>query len=142
MFGAYNARWMTPEDVARLFVPTSHFAPLVQTQHSLLMGPRGCGKTTLLKMLTHGAQRVWRGERLLCEPDLRVYPTPSFEAIYVPSDVRWSFELEALYREIPEDSILAERVQRAAISIASLAEATRAFELLTDQSRLLSQDVA
>lgn len=134
IFGAFNARWLTPEDVARSFVPTTHFKALAKFQHSLLMGPRGCGKTTLLKMLTRPAQTVWARERVAVVPELAEYPSPEFEAIYLPSDVRWSYELRSVSAEFAEGAPLAEIVQRASVAISALSEATRAFQMILDDS--------
>lgn len=129
VFSAFNARWLEPEDVARSFVPTLNFKSLVKFQHSLLMGPRGCGKTTLLKMLTRRAQRVWQ-DRLAAEPQFADYPRPDFEAIYIASDIRWSEELAGLSHTLSEFPIDAERLQRALVAISSIIEATRVFEAI------------
>jgi hypothetical protein len=141
VFSAFNARWLEPEDVARSFVPTLTFKSLVKFQHSLLMGPRGCGKTTLLKMLTRRAQSVWKA-RLEDEPQLAEYPAPDFEAIYVASDIRWSEELGAVSRHLAELPVEAERLQRTLVAISSVIEATRVFQRITvdtvsDSSSLL-----
>src|SRR5882724_642906 len=136
IYGAFNARWLEPEDVARSFVPTSPFKSLVRLQNSLLMGPRGCGKTTLLKMLTRRAQRVWQLERAPREPQWSDYRSPDFEAIYIPSDVRWSSELESVSRELAEFPIDAERVQRASVAISCVTEATKIFQAIADENRL------
>ena len=129
-YSAFNARLLDPEDVARLFVPTPDLLALVKMQNCLLMGPRGCGKTTLLKMLTRRAQKVWVNERVPRDPELANYPTPDFEAIYVPSDIRWSYELRALDQDFTSDPMLMERVQRCMISFSSLSEACNVFEML------------
>jgi hypothetical protein len=92
------------------------------------MGPRGCGKTTLLKMLTRRAQRVWQNERAPVEPAGFDYRRPEFEAIYIPSDIRWSAELLSVAKELADFPVDAERVQRASVAICSLVEATKAFE--------------
>jgi hypothetical protein len=134
IYGAFNARWLSPEDIARAFVPTAHFKALVKVQHSLLMGPRGCGKTTLLKMLTRPAQTVWWRERVQRAPKLAEYPTPDFEAIYVPSDIRWSYELGSISSELKEHTTIAETVQRAAVGISAFAEATRVFQRIFDDT--------
>lgn len=133
IYGAFNARWLSPEDVARAFVPTAHFHALTHFQNSLLMGPRGCGKTTLLKMLTRPAQRVWTQERLPKDPSLSQYRSPDFEAIYIPSDIRWSYELSAVTRELEGNEVLAERTQRAQVSISALLEAIRAFRYILEE---------
>jgi hypothetical protein len=136
IYGAFNARWLSPEDIARAFVPTSHFKVLVKVQHSLLMGPRGCGKTTLLKMLTRPAQTTWWRERVPLSPKLAEYPTPDFEAIYVPSDIRWSYELDAIGNELRDYATVAETVQRASVGISAFIEATRVFQrILEDTER-------
>ncbi|HKV94355.1 MAG TPA: hypothetical protein VJW20_17540 [Candidatus Angelobacter sp.] len=116
--------------MAKTFIPLPQFSTLVQTQHSLLMGPRGCGKTTLLKMLTRGAQQYWHNQRLKAEPALKKsFEKPDFEAIYIPSDVRWSYELGTVKDSIiVSDMTLSSRVQRALVSLTSFTEATHAFD--------------
>ena len=63
--------------------------------HSVLLGPRGWGKTTLLKMLTRPALDAW-AQQHGSEFHRPREPSPAFEAVYVPSDVRWSIELSAI----------------------------------------------
>src|SRR5437867_922327 len=88
-YGAFNARWLSPEQVAATFVPVPQFRQLVHNTNSLLLGPRGCGKTTLLKMLTRRALNMWsassRSKRFQ-----GAFERPQYEAIYIPSDIRWS----------------------------------------------------
>lgn len=134
IYAAFNARWLKPEDVARSFVPTPTFRTLVHLQNSLLMGPRGCGKTTLLKMLTSRAQRIWVRERLPMESHWSDFRSPDFEAIYIPSDTRWSSELTSIAEEFHDAPIEAERAQRAAVSISCLVEATKIFQDMLDES--------
>ena len=93
---AFNARWLTPVEVAENFVPVPAFQKLVSTHHAALLGPRGSGKTTLLKMLTRPALDAW-GRLVEEDPETAAnLDLPSFEAVYLPSDVRWSIELSAL----------------------------------------------
>jgi hypothetical protein len=113
---AFNARWLTPQEVARQFVPIIQFHKLAHSRHSLLLGPRGSGKTTLLKMLTRPALRVWREER---STDGEI-PEPNFEAIYIPSDVRWSQELRCLDHELILGQLNAELSQRALVASSTL----------------------
>lgn len=138
IYGAFNARWLSPEDIARAFVPTPHFKSLVKVQHSLLMGPRGCGKTTLLKMLTRAAQTTWWRERVSLHPELAAYPAPDFEAIYIPSDIRWSYELGAIGADLKDHANLAEAVQRASVGISAVTEATRVFERILKDAEISS----
>ena len=134
IFGAFNARWLTPEDVARSFVPTTHFKALAKFQHSLLMGPRGCGKTTLLKMLTRPAQTVSARERVAVVPELAEYPSPESKQ-FISIRCAVEYELRSVSAQFAEGGPLAEIVQRASVAISALSEATRAFQMILDRLR-------
>ncbi len=126
LYKAFNARWLSPEDVARKFVPIPQYSALLGQDNCVLAGPRGCGKTTLLKMLTRRAQAVWEAER--AEGYRQALPIrPSFEAIYIPSDVRWSYELRAIAHDLKED-ILGELCQRILVGSNALRCAIDLFE--------------
>lgn len=118
-YGAFNARWLSSEEVARTFVPVPQFRQLVHNSHAALLGPRGCGKTTLLKMLTRRALAEWdshdRAKRFK-----GAFDKPPFEAVYIPSDIRWSYELESLRTEPFLTDSLAHQVQRAMVTCGSL----------------------
>jgi hypothetical protein len=130
LYGAYNARWLTPREVADTFVPIPQYQQLVQTHSSVLMGPRGCGKTTLLKMLTPEAQDRWH-LRISEDADLaKRIETPAFLAIYVPSDLRWTYELSSTGRVLSAPVVLLERIQRYMITLTALVEALTTFESL------------
>ncbi|MGH8546796.1 MAG: hypothetical protein ACREX3_24925, partial [Gammaproteobacteria bacterium] len=60
IYGTYNARMLSPEEIARTFVINENYRKLLMNEHSVLRGPRGTGKTTLLKMLTAPALREWK----------------------------------------------------------------------------------
>ncbi len=90
----FNANKMRPEQVARVFVQSSHLEALTSQDNVVLVGPRGSGKTTLMKMLTRSALDSWGGElgaRLLSVPAL---------PIYVGSDTVLRAQLQ-----VPEDQL-------------------------------------
>ncbi|MEW6444231.1 MAG: hypothetical protein AB1640_25075 [bacterium] len=130
-YGALNARFLTPEEVARKFVPLPSFSRLVREDHAVLMGPRGCGKTTLLKMLTRGALRSWQlSGRDLKYPDS--FRIPEYESIYIPSDVRWLHEVrdvDALRAFDPDLQTLAQRVM---IAASVINETANAFKVIVE----------
>lgn len=131
-YGAFNARWMSPEEVAEKFVPLPSFSRLVRAGHSVLMGPRGCGKTTLLKMLTRRALRVWNScDRAARYPN--VFHVPDYEAIYVPSDVRWLSEVRDVDTLAGLPHTAREQVQRVMITASVLNEALDVFRVLVDE---------
>lgn len=59
IFDVLNARHVSPAQIADTFVPPAQFQKLIQPGNSLLVGARGTGKTTLLKMLKLPAFERW-----------------------------------------------------------------------------------
>lgn len=97
LFDSFNARNLTLKQVARSFVVHPKFADIIRNTNSLLLGPRGCGKTTLLKMLTIDAQLEY--QRVFGVELNKQIP---FFAIYIPTDIQWKIEVENLVKEIKD----------------------------------------
>lgn len=87
----FNAKTMSYADVARTFVPSTKFTHLAGAWNSVLVGPRGGGKTTLLKMLSVEGQEAWTSPA--SEPYKK---TLGYTGVYVPSDIAWGTMLESL----------------------------------------------
>jgi energy-coupling factor transporter ATP-binding protein EcfA2 len=87
----FNAKAMSYAEVARTFVPSTKFTQLAGAWNSVLVGPRGGGKTTLFKMLSAEGQEAWTGAT--AEPHKK---TVGYTGIYVPSDIAWGTMLESL----------------------------------------------
>src|SRR5262249_33169748 len=86
LFDTYNARFLDPSTVAKSFIlPHSIFGLLCKNENSLVIGPRGSGKTTLMKMLRPSALRVWQHEN-----KRHFLKSISFSAVYVASDSGWT----------------------------------------------------
>jgi hypothetical protein len=88
----YNARSIPPSDIARSFIPPGpHFTRLLARNHTLLLGPRGSGKTSLLKMLTAQALNNWN------HPQAEALASQvAFNAAFVSADIAWGKQLDAL----------------------------------------------
>lgn len=130
LHSTFNARFLSPEEVADIFVPTPQYLKLMQSNHSILMGPRGCGKTTLLKMISRGALKKWLKRDL--DSEHRIYQVnPDFEAVYIPSDSRWVEELKSLnsYSELSDN---AESLQRVFVSVSIVREWCKVFDLILE----------
>lgn len=84
-----NARDLAPDEVARGFVANADFQQLWQCDNALLMGPRGCGKTTLLKMLTPKALHAWQTEE-----GKAISAAIRYTGIYIPTDIHWKQQLD------------------------------------------------
>jgi len=141
IFGSFNARWLNARDVAKTFVPVPQFRQLTHDNHSVLLGPRGCGKTTLLKMLTRPALSQWsQSEKALRFKDS--FSAPAYEAIYIPSDVRWCYELSSLTEDASIDTILSTKSQRVMVSINTLVNLLNTVDLLPCEDRAVEAAIA
>jgi hypothetical protein len=96
VFNAFNAKYLPPEAIAATFIPPPQFDVLLRSGHTMLVGPRGTGKTTLLKMLLPRALTAWRHERA-DEVRRRV----DFTSVLIPTDLTWRGQLDASLT--PED---------------------------------------
>ncbi|QYY33771.1 hypothetical protein K2O51_33520 (plasmid) [Cupriavidus pinatubonensis] len=89
-FGAYNARHINPEEVASQFVPSGKFWELIGLRNSLLVGPRGSGKTHLLKMLQPKALAAWQGDEAE-----RARSSIDYWGVFTPADVNWKIQVDS-----------------------------------------------
>ncbi|MFY3977187.1 hypothetical protein ACOTHX_13405 [Achromobacter xylosoxidans] len=88
-FGAYNARHINAEQVAKQFVPSEKFWELSAQRNSLLIGPRGSGKTHLLKMMQPKALAAWGGE------DANLARSKiGYWGVFIPADINWKTQVE------------------------------------------------
>lgn len=96
----FNAKAMSYTEVARTFVPSAKFTQLAGAWNSVLVGPRGSGKTTLFKMLCVEGQAAWSGAA--AEPYKK---TVGYTGLYVPSDIAWGTMLESLIEAGQEEAV-------------------------------------
>ena len=108
LYSSFNARALSPTDVAKTFVPPACFFQLANKCHTFVIGPRGSGKTTLLKMLEQPAIESWDHENA---HELR--RQVEFTAVYIPTDVTFTSQLEKLTQGFDEKAA----ILRAAYSI-------------------------
>ncbi len=91
IFESFNARALSPTQIASGFVPQEHYHKLAQRRHSLLIGPRGSGKTTLLKMLQPEALEAWT------HPEAESYRSRiDYTGVFIATDVSWGKQSDAL----------------------------------------------
>lgn len=84
IYSAYNARHLKPNEVGESFIWSANFEKLIQNGHSVILGARGCGKTTLMKMLTIPALSSWEDDRAD-----QIRKSIPFYAIYISTDIYW-----------------------------------------------------
>ena len=113
VFDNFNARYSTHEEVAETFVSSEEFFQIAKNNHTFVLGPRGCGKTTIFKMLTTAALNNWNPKTLR---DDELKKTLPFIAIYIPSDELWKDQLNSLLQSLEQDKVLVESVSNALIN--------------------------
>lgn len=97
-FEAFNARFLTSEEVARTFIPPPQYHRLVEVGHTVLLGPRGSGKTTLLKMLQLRALAAWQHSKAG-----EIRRNISYHSIFLGTDVLWGSQLESRTKDIENE---------------------------------------
>lgn len=127
LFDSFNARNLTLKQVAQSYIEYNKYNELITNRSSLLMGPRGCGKTTLLKMLTIEALIEYNrinGSNL-------IYDIP-FISIYIPTDIQWKTEVEYFQNEFKNNSEFVEIIPKALINTNIFLHTLKTFKALTD----------
>ncbi len=111
---AFNARMLSAREVAQTFVPPQSFFVLINSDNALLSGPRGSGKTTMLKMLQPEALEAWEHK---AADGVRKRVT--YTGAFIPTDRAWNAQLLPF---TPED--MSGEAQRVLTDIADSAFAT------------------
>ena len=122
-YESFNARNYTPAQVAETFIPSSESSDLWKNEHSVVLGPRGSGKTTLFKMLTVQALYSWNG--LDAE---RLRTNRPFTAIYVPTDMHWHRQLKHAEEQLTKAPRFSLAASRAAVTTNILLATARTFQ--------------
>ncbi|WP_145842153.1 hypothetical protein [Denitratisoma sp. DHT3] len=114
-FSAFNARHLDAEKIASHFVPNLNFHQLATLQHALVVGPRGSGKTHLLKMLQPKALACWN------HPSAdQTRASVGFIGVFIPADEAWKQQITCIAEAIEQpialrftDAIFVTHFQRA-----------------------------
>lgn len=114
-FSAFNARHLDAEKIASHFVPNPNFHQLATLQHALVVGPRGSGKTHLLKMLQPKALACWNHQNAE-----QTRTSLGFIGVFIPADEAWKQQISCIAEAIDQplalrftDAIFVTHFQRA-----------------------------
>lgn len=105
IYDTFNAKYLTFQEVSESFIPNDEYYQLLGNNHTLIMGPRGCGKTTLLKMLTSAGLNYWKTDYAS-----EIKQKIPFTAIYIPSDIQWKNQLEFIEKHFEREKELGEKI--------------------------------
>ncbi|MGA7745345.1 MAG: hypothetical protein WBP56_04455 [Polyangia bacterium] len=122
-YDSFNARNHTPQQVAETFVPNEDYRTLWRNEHTVVLGPRGSGKTTLFKMLTVQALYAWDDPYATALRQQR-----PFTAVYLPADMHWHHQLRHAERTPGLSQGVGEALSRAAVTNAILLALARTFQ--------------
>lgn len=113
-FDNFNARYSSQEEVATTFVSNEDFYSIARNNHTFVIGPRGCGKTTMFKMLTSSAIQNWQPKSIR---DKELKDNFPFIAIYIPSDDLWKDQLSSLTESVKDINDLKEFIENTLVNI-------------------------
>ena len=100
---AYNARSLTINDLCKSFIVNDHFYHLASSCNSIMIGPRGSGKTTLMRMLQVPALEIWE------HPDASYFRSQvKFTGVFIPTDRLWKSQFDNLESTFSHDTKLLE----------------------------------
>ncbi|MET2984805.1 ORC-CDC6 family AAA ATPase [Aureibaculum conchae] len=111
-YSTYNARHLAPSEVAETFIWSENFEKLIQNNHSIVLGARGCGKTTLMKMLTLPALHNWK----IDSRAEYVKNNIPFYAIYVSTDIYWNVKNLTYGSQLEKYGKFSEKLSHFAVS--------------------------
>jgi hypothetical protein len=110
-FGSHNARSVGTRELVETFVPGQPWLEMIKPRNHLLIGPRGAGKTHLLRMLSPKALSSWEHP----EADT-ARATVDYTGVLILSDRHWHAQLNALVSNL--DAELTLRIESAAMTVA------------------------
>jgi len=84
---AFNAKHLKSEEIAKSFVSSKLFIETAKNEHTILVGPRGSGKTTFLRMLSINTLSKWADASSL---------SIQYDGIYIPGDLVWGEMIKSL----------------------------------------------
>lgn len=131
LYDTFNAKYLSYKDVAESFVPNDEYFQILRNNSIILMGSRGCGKTTLLKMLTPAGLNYWKGKEAE-----QFKESNQFTAVYIPSDIQWKNQFDYLSEHLSEQDELIEIITQFLFTSNILIALCRTFRSYIDFSIL------
>lgn len=119
---SFNARYMTFNQVADSFIINNDYNKIIKPNTNLLIGSRGCGKTTLLKMLHPQAIDHWgkiHNENLIERVE--------FYGVYIPSDKQWNKQIGVIENNFESAPDFIQSISRGLVNLNILTSLCNTF---------------
>lgn len=84
-----NAKNTVTSELCNTFIVNNYYNKLASNSHTIMMGPRGSGKTTLMRMLEVKSLELWESEASQYFRD-----TINFSGVFIPTDRIWKTQYE------------------------------------------------
>jgi hypothetical protein len=88
---SFNAKSTTTKELTNTFISNSYFESLSCPNNTMLIGPRGSGKTTLMRMLEVESLELW-DKSISAHFRERI----DFSGVFIPTDRFWKTQYEKL----------------------------------------------
>jgi hypothetical protein len=95
---SFNARSTSTTELCNTFISNEHFEKLSSPNNAIMIGPRGSGKTTLMRMLEVESIELWDKEIAVHFRD-----NISFSGVFIPTDRFWKTQYIKLLEVMSTD---------------------------------------
>lgn len=86
---SFNARSTTTEELCNSFIINDYFERLASPNHTIMIGPRGSGKTTLMRMLEVQSLEMWDKEN-----SSFYRKKVDYSGVFIPTDRFWKTQYD------------------------------------------------
>ena len=100
---SFNARNASPEQIASSFIMPKHFEQVAGFRNLVLVGPRGLGKTTIMKALTASGLHFLHQRSDLKERLEKI--DFSYVPIYIPAETIWRGNAQTISNSVDDEGI-------------------------------------
>ncbi|NVJ62466.1 MAG: ATP-binding protein [Gammaproteobacteria bacterium] len=97
---SFNAKTTSTEELCNTFITNDFFDQLACPNNSIMIGPRGSGKTTLMRMLEVESLEIWNRENSDKYRDII-----DFSGVFIPTDRYWKKQYEKIQEVINSSNI-------------------------------------
>lgn len=96
---SFNAKATSTSELCNTFISNEYFDKLSSPNSAIMIGPRGSGKTTLMRMLEVESLEIW-------DKDISEYfrSNIGFSGVFIPTDRFWKTQYEKVVEVIGNDS--------------------------------------
>ncbi|CAM2844361.1 hypothetical protein [Vibrio mytili] len=97
---SFNAKTSTTEDLCETFITNEFYDKLACPNHCIMIGPRGSGKTTLMRMLDIESLELWTSEKAS-----EYRKTINYSGVFIPTDRYWKTQYQKIENKLKDDEI-------------------------------------